>query len=99
MNSTITKNRQKPKWLLLLLFILVIQVHAHAQGITVTGTIVDENGQALPGVNVQVSGTTIGVSSDAKGKYTINVPNTNELMSYSFVGYVTQEIQLKGRTI
>ncbi|KAA6300958.1 MAG: TonB-dependent receptor SusC [Candidatus Ordinivivax streblomastigis] len=61
------------------------------QGITITGKVTDANGGTLPGVNVTVKGTQIGVISDIDGKYSINVPNNNAALVFSFVGYATRE--------
>ena len=57
--------------------------------VTVTGTVTDESGYPLPGVNVTVQGTTIGVVSDGNGKYSINVPGRESVLLFSFVGYTT----------
>ena len=61
------------------------------QSITVTGVVTD-NSEPMPGVNVTVKGTSIGVITDFNGKYSINVPNENAVLSFSFVGYETSEI-------
>ncbi len=66
------------------------------QGITVTGIVTDYDNEPLPGVNVVVKGTTVGVVTDITGRFSINVPNTEAVLQFSFVGYVTQEI-LVGR--
>lgn len=59
---------------------------------TVTGKVVDENGQALPGVTVMLKGTTQGTVTDFDGNYTIaDIPPTGVLI-FSFVGMRTQEI-------
>ena len=60
------------------------------QGISVSGTVTDNNGP-LPGVNVVVKGTLIGQITDNNGKYTVNVPNSDATLIFSFVGYATQE--------
>ena len=63
-----------------------------AQGITITGTIADSNGETMPGVNVTVKGVLIGSVSDINGRYSINVPNGEATLVFSFVGYTTQEL-------
>jgi alpha-2-macroglobulin len=62
-------------------------------GNTITGHIYDsESGDPLPGVNVVVKGTTIGTISDIDGYYSIDIPvNSNEL-TFSFIGFVTEEV-------
>ena len=63
------------------------------QQIKVTGKITDAtNGETLPGVNIVVKGTTSGTLTDMDGVYSINVPNKNTTLVFSFVGYVAQEI-------
>ncbi|HEX8427990.1 carboxypeptidase-like regulatory domain-containing protein [Hymenobacter sp.] len=57
-----------------------------------------ENGQGLPGVTVLLKGTTIGVSTQADGSFELSVPPTGAL-TFSSVGYVSQDHQLDGRDI
>ena len=69
------------------------------QQIVVTGKVTEEDGNPLPGVNIVIKGTTTGTISDVTGKYTItNVPSDATLV-FSFVGMVTQEVDVNGRTI
>jgi len=70
-----------------------------AQGITVTGTVTDNNGGPLPGVNIIVKGTTTGVSSDMDGKYTIVVPNQTSILLFQFIGYSNLEVPVNGRSV
>lgn len=60
--------------------------------LTVSGTVRSETGEALPGVNVLIKGTTIGTTTDAEGRYSITVPDGSAVLVFSFIGYVTQEI-------
>src|SRR5690606_13374959 len=60
----------------------------------VSGTIVDESGSPLPGVNIVEKGTTNGTSSDAQGAYAINVADENSILVFSFIGYAPQEIRV-----
>ena len=69
------------------------------QQIKVTGTITDaSSGQAMPGVNIQIKGTNAGAISDAEGKFTVTASDPNATLVFSFIGYVTQEIPLSGKT-
>jgi TonB-linked SusC/RagA family outer membrane protein len=69
------------------------------QQIRVSGTITDAaTGQAMPGVNIVVKGTTIGAIADGSGKYSFSVTDPNATLIFSFIGYVNQEISLNGRT-
>jgi TonB-linked SusC/RagA family outer membrane protein len=66
--------------------------------IAVSGVVKDEGGQAFPGVNIIVKGTTIGSSTDSDGKFALNVPDENSVLVFSFVGYATQEVTVGNRT-
>jgi TonB-linked SusC/RagA family outer membrane protein len=67
--------------------------------VTVQGIVTDEKGNPLPGATVVLKGnTSVGVSSDADGKFSLSVPDGNATLVVSSVGYVAQEIALAGRT-
>jgi TonB-dependent starch-binding outer membrane protein SusC len=69
------------------------------QQIKVSGTVKDAaTGEAMVGVNVQVKGTTTGAVTDIAGKFTINVADANATLIVSFIGYVSQEVGLAGKT-
>ena len=66
---------------------------------SVTGKVTDSlTGDAMPGVNIQVKGTTIGAISDAEGKYSLSINDLNATLVFSFIGYVTQEVSVIGKT-
>ncbi len=69
----------------------------YKQGITVSGTVSDESGSTIPGVNVVIKGTTLGQVTDADGKYTVHVSNKDAVLTFSFIGYVSQEIVVGDR--
>jgi TonB-dependent starch-binding outer membrane protein SusC len=71
---------------------------AFAQGRSVSGKVVDETGQSLPGVNVLVKGTTSGTVTDGDGAYTIGGVSDNSTLVFSFIGYVAQEVAVGSRT-
>jgi TonB-dependent starch-binding outer membrane protein SusC len=72
---------------------------AFAQDRTVSGKIIDEEGQTLPGVSVLVKGTQSGTVSDGEGAYTIGGVNDNSILVFSFIGYKTQEVAVGSRTM
>lgn len=72
---------------------------AFAQDRTVSGKIVDETGQPLPGVNVIVKGTSSGTVSDGDGAYAIAGVNENSVLVFSFVGYNTKEFTVGSNTV
>jgi len=63
----------------------------------ITGTVTEENGAPLPGVNILVKGTQTGTVSDFSGKYSINAASTG-VLEYSYLGYKTRVININGRT-
>ncbi|MDR1865324.1 MAG: TonB-dependent receptor, partial [Bacteroidales bacterium] len=73
--------------------------HVLRQGVAITGTVTDENGSPLPGVNVVLEGTATGVISDANGKYSISVPDGNAVLVFSFIGYIAQEVIVGDQTV
>jgi len=75
--------------ILTLLLAFVVQF-AFAQEKTISGTVTDESGP-LPGVSVQIKGTTTGTETDFDGNYTINT-NTGDVLTYSFLGMATKSV-------
>ena len=59
---------------------------------TISGTVTDENGGALPGVSVLVKGTQRGTTTNQEGSYRLEVPDGPAVLVFSFVGYASQEI-------
>lgn len=66
---------------------------------TVRGKITDESGQGLPGVNILVKGTTLGTTSDVNGNYALNISDPNGVLVFSFIGFMTQEVNIENRTV
>lgn len=68
--------------------------------VVIKGTITDaSSGDFLPGVNVIVTGTNIGVVSDINGQYTIETPDQEASLSFSFIGYLSETIAVAGKTV
>lgn len=82
---------KKTRYLLTLAFVFTAIVGAFAQGLPVSGRVVDENGQGLPGVTVVLKGTTIAAPTGADGNYQLSVPNGEGTLSFSFIGYKPQD--------
>jgi TonB-linked SusC/RagA family outer membrane protein len=61
----------------------------------VTGS---DDGTGLPGVNVQVKGTTKGTTTNADGDYSINLSPGEKILVFSFIGYKTLEVEVNDRT-
>jgi TonB-linked SusC/RagA family outer membrane protein len=78
-------------------FFLLSHSFAFSQGRLVTGKIMDEAGQVLPGVNVIKKGTTVGTSSDANGAFSIEADN-DDILVVTFIGYAPREIAVLNQT-
>ena len=81
----------------ILALFLLNSAAAFAQG-QVNGTVTDQSGEPLVGVNVLEKGTTNGIITDIDGKFALNVAQGKTLV-FSYVGYQTQEVVVKGRTM
>ena len=66
--------------------------------IPVQGTVTDDKGEGLPGVSIVIKGSQKGTTSDAEGKYKIDVPNVSAILIFSYVGYLPQEATVGTRT-
>ena len=66
---------------------------------TVTGQVKDAKGEPLIGVSILVKGTSDGAITDLDGNYKVITKSTNPVVVYSYIGYKTQEIPLKGQTL
>ena len=67
--------------------------------ITISGTVTDGNsGQPIPGVTIVEKGTSNGTITDIDGKYTLTTGSESAILVYSFIGYVTEEVKIGGRT-
>ena len=85
--------------LMMMLVFACLSGTALAQTITVTGTVTDEDGLPIPQVSVVIEGTTTGVPTDLDGKYRINVPSSEVILEFRYVGFVTQKIKVGNRTV
>jgi len=68
--------------------------------VTIKGKVVDEKGIGLPGVSVQIKGSSVGAVTDANGLYTLSVPDNlaTGSLTYSYLGYMSQEVAIGGRS-
>jgi hypothetical protein len=64
----------------------------------ISGRIIDANNNPIPGVNILEKGTLNGAISDASGNFTITVASPKSVLTFSFIGYVTQEITVGTQT-
>ena len=77
--------------------VIVVREVKPVQVVTVTGRVVDEKGNPIPGATVLIQGTTQGVATDTDGYYSINM-RAEDVLRVSFIGYKTEVVPLKGKT-
>lgn len=78
---------------------LVLPQIGEGQALTVSGTVTVEPDQmTVSGVNVLVKGTSQGTVTDIDGNYRISVPNEDDTLEFSYVGYASQEVPVNGRS-
>jgi len=66
---------------------------------TIKGTVVDTGSNlSLPGVNIIIKGTSVGVTTDFDGNYTIQTNSNDDVLIFSYIGYSSKEIAVKGQS-
>lgn len=89
---------KKVKVLFSAALLLVASALASAQNVTVKGLVTDATtGEGIPYASLLIKGTTSGTAADGNGNYSISVPQ-NATLTFSTVGYLTQEVAVNGRT-
>jgi len=92
---------------LIVLFLLIGVPHSYAgseglnevkQTKVVTGTVIDETGEALIGVNITVKGTTEGTITDLDGKYSLSVSGSNPVLAFTYIGYQPHEVHVGNKS-
>ena len=88
-----TKSKALPLFLLFVGF-TIFSPALLAQNNTVSGTVKDDSGVPLTGVNVIQKGTSNGVVTDQQGQFKIVLPSRNAKLVFSFVGFANQEVSV-----
>lgn len=86
----------KKEGILLLFFLFFVNLGMYAQNVNITGTVSDNTGQSLPGVNIIIEGTTTGTITDIDGNYSIEAP-ADAVLEFNFIGFESQKIPVDGR--
>lgn len=99
MKVMFTKRGRGLPWALVCTLIMcLLSRAAFAQEVAVSGTVKDDAGNLLPGVNVIVKGTSNGTATDVNGAYRLSVPNRNAVLVFTFIGYEALETTVGERT-
>ncbi|WP_053975464.1 SusC/RagA family TonB-linked outer membrane protein [Mangrovimonas xylaniphaga] len=90
--------RNKPQKGFLTLLLMAFALAVQAQTVSVSGKVADATGPLL-GVSIIVKGTTTGTATDFDGNYTLDGVDSNATLVFSYVGYLTQEVAVAGRSV
>jgi TonB-linked SusC/RagA family outer membrane protein len=82
--------------IMLALLIILIGMTSFAQR-TVTGVVFDTDRNTLPGATVVVQGTTVGVTTNIDGQFSLTLQQGQDVLEVSFIGFVNQTVELQGR--
>ncbi|MEM9895005.1 MAG: TonB-dependent receptor [Bacteroidota bacterium] len=75
----------------------LISTSASAQDVQILGQVADDEGLFLPGVTVQIKGTTRGLITDVNGNFELRADN-GDILVFSYVGFLSQEIEVSSQT-
>lgn len=94
----IMKTTNKLKRILLLMVLLLFVQIGYAQQRSISGTVLNDAGETLPGATIVVEGTSNGAITDANGKFTLNVDDSDKTISISYIGMVGQTLSIDGKS-
>ncbi len=104
--TSTTNNSRRAHWWLIWVLLLLGNVSTFADNrpqpalLPVTGTVTSAaDGQPLIGVSISIRGTSLGTITDENGRYALNVPEADAVLVFSYIGHLTQEIAVNGRTL
>jgi len=73
---------------------------AFFEAIPITGRVISAtDGMGIPGVNVLIKGTSTGTVTDIDGQFALNIPNEDDILVFSSIGYLTQEVAVNGKGV
>lgn len=91
-------NQLRTKWLLLLIAVTLGLPSGVFAQMNLRGKVLDEAGQPLPGAAVQIKGVASSTVTDTAGDFEISVPSSSSVLVISYIGYVSEEINVAGRS-
>jgi TonB-linked SusC/RagA family outer membrane protein len=87
----------KPKAVCLSVVACILSITSVFAQHTVSGTVTGDDNAGLPGVTIRVAGSSSGTMTAVDGSYTINAPDANAVLVFSYTGFQQQEVALNGR--
>src|ERR1700722_334193 len=98
--SLVKKQTIMKKILALLLIVAALSGFRQSNTRHITGHVfAKDDGLPIPGVSVRIKGTNTGVQTNTKGVYAIDVPDSHDILIYSFIGYTSQEVKIKDKDV
>ena len=98
-NFSITNSK---KYLWIAFFLLSVNItfsQNKPEKFSVSGKVISSDSkEGIPSVNVKIKGSNVGATSDVNGNYSLTIPNSQTVLVFSFVGYLSQEITVGNRT-
>ena len=88
----------KSRFILIVLSLLWVSTCSFAQTTTLKGVVMDKSGEPVIGANVMVKGTQTGTITDFDGNFTLSGVSSGSTLVVTFIGYVTQEVAVKGQS-
>lgn len=85
-------------YLCLLFVAMALHTNVYSQESVISGSITDNYGESIPGVNIVIKGTTRGTTSDVDGQFELKTKAGDETLIFSFIGYNTEEIAISSQT-
>ncbi len=86
------------KYLANSILLILFAISVTAQQPVISGRIIGSEGETLPGVNVLEAGTQNGTISDQDGNFSLSLTTDEPVLSFSYIGYISQEIEVAGKT-
>ncbi|NLR94332.1 SusC/RagA family TonB-linked outer membrane protein [Flammeovirga agarivorans] len=93
MKLNFTHLSNKSLRLLMVIGLFMCSLSSYAQNRIIKGHVTDETGSGTPGVNIVITGTTIGTVTDISGNFALEVANGNTI-EFRYIGYVTQTLEV-----
>ena len=84
-------------WIIVVFFFIGVLPVCAANAFVVTGEVIDATNNPLPGVNVVEKGTANGTITDTEGKFELTLKDGNAILSFSYVGFISQDIPVENK--
>ncbi|WP_281613248.1 TonB-dependent receptor [Flammeovirga sp. SubArs3] len=97
-HNTLYDSVVKRSCISLLFLLLLLSTNIYAQTSTISGIVTDRSGDPIPGVTILLKNSLVGTTSDFDGHYKIEINNSSDILVFSYVGMVTEEVTVGARS-